>query len=187
MKIGYARVSTFEQGLHAQIDQLRQHGCEKIYQEMASGGSASRPMLDMMFSSLRRGDTVVVVKLDRLSIVLKDVLQLTAKIHEKKAEFKSINEKIDTGSPHGEQIFHAFEVVAEFERGRIRRRTMEGLSAAKARGRYGGRPFALNRDQRNEVVKLRNQGRSLSELSRLFGVSRATIARTYEVVSASVS
>ena len=187
MKIGYARVSTLEQNLDAQIDQLEQYGCEKIYREKTSGGSPSRPMLDEMFNYLRPGDTVVVVKLDRLSRSLKDLLELTARINENGADFESITEKIDTGSPHGKLIFHVFGVIAEFERDRIRQRTMEGLAAARARGRNGGRSFALNRDQRDEVVKLRREGRSLSELSRLFGVIRATIARTCEISGAIAS
>lgn len=94
-----------------------------------------------------------------------------------------MEEAIDTSSPHGKLVFHVFGVIAEFERDRIRQRTLEGLAAARARGRSGGRPFALNKDQRSEMVKMRNEGRSLSELSRLFGVSRSTIARTYDTAS----
>ncbi|MCY4142892.1 MAG: recombinase family protein [Gammaproteobacteria bacterium] len=178
MKIGYARVSTLEQNLASQVDQLQAQGCEKIYRERCSGGDRKRPVLNEMLDYLRLGDTVVVVKLDRLSRSLKDLLDLTARIDASGAQFQSLDESIDTSSPHGKLIFHVFGVIAEFERDRIRQRTLEGLAAARARGRSGGRPFALNRDQRIEVVRMRNEGRSLSELSRLFDISRATIART---------
>ena len=181
MKIGYARVSTLEQNLEAQIDLLQAHGCEKIYQERNSGGDRERPALNEILAYLRQGDTLVVVKLDRLSRSLKDLLELTARIDALGAQFQSLEESIDTSSPHGKLIFHVFGVIAEFERDRIRQRTMEGLAAARARGRSGGRPFALNKEQRNEVVRMRNEGRSLSELSRLFDVSRSTIARTCEI------
>ena len=181
MKIGYARVSTLEQNLESQIDGLQAHGCEKIYQEKGSGGGRERPVLNEMLDYLRSDDMVVVVKLDRLSRSLKDLLELTTRINALGAQFQSLEESIDTNSPHGKLIFHVFGVMAEFERDRIRQRTLEGLAAARARGRSGGRPFALNKDQRNEVVRMRNEGRSLSELSRLFEVSRSTIARTCEL------
>lgn len=181
MKIGYARVSTLEQNLEAQIDQLQAHGCEKIYQERNSGGDRERPALNELLGYLRQGDSLVVVKLDRLSRSLKALLELTARIDALGAQFQSLEESIDTSSPHGKLIFHVFGIIAEFERDRIRQRTMEGLAAARARGRSGGRPFALNKDQREEVVRMRNEGRSLSELSRLFDVSRSTIARTCEI------
>ena len=181
MKIGYARVSTLEQNLESQVDLLQARGCEKIYRERSSGGERDRPVLDELFSYLRPGDIIVVVKLDRLSRSLKDLLELAARFDTMGAQFQSLDESIDTSSPNGKLIFHVFGVVAEFERDRIRQRTMEGLAAARARGRSGGRPFALNKDQRNEVVRMRNEGRSLSELSRLFGVSRSTIARTCEI------
>ena len=180
MEVGYARVSTLEQNLESQVDRLQAHGCEKIYQEKSSGGDRERPMLNEMLDYLRPGDTVVIVKLDRLSRSLKDLLELTARIDALGAQFQSLDESIDTSSPHGKLIFHVFGVIAEFERDRIRQRTIEGLAAAKARGRSGGRPLALNKEQRYEMIKMRNEGRSLSELSRLFGVSRSTVARTYE-------
>lgn len=180
MKIGYARVSTLEQNLESQIDQLQEHGCEKIYQERTSGGDRERPVLNELLGYLRQGDTLVVVKLDRLSRSLKDLLELTTKIDALGAQFQSLEESIDTASPHGKLIFHVFGVIAEFERDRIRQRTLEGLAAARVRGRAGGRPLALNKDQRKEVIRMRDEGRSLSELSRLFAVSRSTIARTCE-------
>ena len=145
MKIGYARVSTIEQRLEAQIDQLQAHGCEKIYQERNSGGDRERPTLNEIFGYLRAGDTLLVVKLDRLSRSLKDLLELATKVDALGAQLQSLEESIDTSSRA-----------------------------------IGGRPFALNKDQRNEVVRMRNEGRSLSELSRLFDVSRSTIARRCE-------
>ena len=181
MKIRYARDPTIEQNLESQVDRLQTQGCEKIYRERSSGGDRESPVLDEMFSYVGPGEIVVVVKLDRLSRSLRGLLELSVKIDAMGAQFQSLDESIDTSSPHGKLIFHVFGVIAEFERDRIRQRTIEGLAAAKASGRSGGRPFALNRDQRSEVFKMRNEGRSLAELSRLFGVSRATIARTCQI------
>ena len=134
-----------------------------------------------MFKCLRPGDTVVVVKLDRLPGSLKDLLEQTSRIDQARGDLESITEKRDSCSPNGALIFHVIGVIAEFEWDRIRQHALERLAAARARGRNGGRLFALNRDQGNEGEKLHNQGRSLTELSRLFGVSRATIARACEV------
>ena len=101
MNIGYARVSTLEQNLEAQIDKLQAHGCEKIYQKRSSGGDRERPVLNELLSYLRQGDTLVVVKLDRLSQSLKDLLELTARIDVLGAQFQSLDKSIDTSSPHG--------------------------------------------------------------------------------------
>lgn len=127
------------------------------------------------------GDPVVVVKLDRLSSSFKDRLEQTSRINQAGRDFESITETLDIRSPRGRLIFHVFGVIAEFERGRIRQRTLDGHAATRVRGRNGERPFALNLDQRGEGMKLRHQGSSLSELSRLLRVNRVTIAGTCEV------
>lgn len=177
MKIGYARVSTGEQNLHVQTDRLRQHGCERIFEEIGSGSTRERADLTELFEYLREGDTLVVVKLDRLSRSLKDLLELVERIHETGAHLQSLSESIDTTSSAGKLTFHVFGMLAEFERERIRERTLEGLAAAKARGRSGGRPFALSVEQRREVAKMKRDGRGISELARLFKVSQQTIRR----------
>ena len=180
MKIGYARVSTGEQNLDTQVDQLRLHGCMKIYEETGTGSIRNRPELDNLLTYLRENDTVVVVKLDRLSRSLRDLLDLTDRIHSVGADLQSLSEAIDTTTSSGKLMFHIFGILAEFERERIRERTKEGLKSAKVRGRSGGRPFALNLQQRTEALRMKEEGRSIGEIAELFGVSRQTIRRLSE-------
>ena len=143
MKIGYARVSTKEQSFDLQLDALRKAGCKKIYQETVSGAKAARLQLDLMFDNLRAGDVLVIWKLDRLGRSLRHLVELVHGLMEKGAGLKSLNDPIDTTTPQGRLSFNLFASLAEFERDLIRERTQAGLSAARARGRRGGRPRGL--------------------------------------------
>jgi DNA invertase Pin-like site-specific DNA recombinase len=140
MDIGYARVSTGEQTLDLQLDALKAAGCGKVYQETASGARAERPVLDEVLSYLRKGNTLVVWRLDRLGRSLKHLIEVVAALAERGIGFKSLTEQIDTTTPGGKLIFHVFVfgALAEFERDLIRERTHAGLAAARARGRLGG-------------------------------------------------
>lgn len=179
MIIGYARVSTQEQNLDAQLDALKAAGAEKIFKEKITGKSSSRPQLEKLLEQLRGDDVVVVTKYDRLARSLKDLIQLVETIREKGAGFRSLGENVDTTSPQGRLFFHIFGSIAEFERELIVERTRDGLSAARARGRVGGRPPALSNDQRKEVMQMRDkEKRSISEIARLFKVSKDTVRRT---------
>lgn len=143
MKIGYARVSTRDQNLDLQVDALKAAGCKRIYQDVASGAKTARPALDDLLGQLRAGDVLVIWKLDRMGRSLKHLVELVGSLIERKVGLLSLNDPIDTTSAQGRLVFNLFASLAEFERELIRERTNAGLSAARARGRVGGRPKGL--------------------------------------------
>lgn len=143
MKIGYARVSTRDQNLDLQLDALKRAGCERIYQEVASGSKTARPALDELLGQLRAEDVLVIWKLDRMGRSLKHLVELVGSLIERKVGLLSLNDPIDTTNAQGRLVFNLFASLAEFERELIRERTRAGLSAARARGRVGGRPKGL--------------------------------------------
>lgn len=145
MKIGYARVSTREQNLDMQVIALEEAGCERIYEEKVSGVKAERPILNNLINQLRPGDVLVIWKLDRLGRSLKNLVQLVQQLMENNIGLCSLNDPIDTTSPQGRLIFNIFASLAEFECDVICERTLAGLSAARARGRFGGRPRGLSK------------------------------------------
>lgn len=147
MLIGYCRVSTNDQNLDSQIDELKKAGCEKIFKDIISGSKAERVGLTEMLDFVRRGDVVVVYRLDRLGRSLTDLIILVNKLNEKKINLKSLSENIDTTTSGGTLIFHIFGAVAEFEKNIIRERTRSGLNSARARGRRGGRPSLMTEDK----------------------------------------
>ena len=178
MIIGYARVSTDDQNLDAQADALKSAGAERIFADKISGVRRDRPELDALLDQLRPGDVVVVTKYDRLARSLRALLGLVETIKDRGADFRSLAEDIDTTTPAGRLVFHVFASIAQFERERIAERTKEGLEAAKARGRIGGRPPALTADQKAEVRRMRDdEHRHVSEIARLFKVSERTVRR----------
>ena len=144
MKIGYARVSTKDQNFGLQIDALQKAGCEKLHREVVSGARTERPVLDRVVDSLRTGDVLVIWKLDRLGRSLKHLVELVNTLRERGVGLQSLNDPIDTTTPQGRLSFNLFASLAEFERDLIRERTQAGLSAARARGRNGGRPKGLS-------------------------------------------
>ena len=176
MKIGYARVSTNEQSLDRQLDKLWSEGCERIFQEKVSGAKASRPELSRLFDILREGDLVIVTELSRLNRSVKDLFALTERIHAAGADLRSLKESwADTTTPQGKLIFAIFAGVAEFERDLIRQRTNEGLSAARARGRHGGRP-AVDENRIHLAIKMyQSKSCTLSEITKATGVCKATL------------
>lgn len=179
MILGYARVSTDDQNLNAQLDALKGAGAEGVFSDKLSGSSRKRPELERMLEQLREDDVVVVTKYDRLARSLKDLIDIVQEIRERGAGFRSLAEDIDTTTPAGRLVFHVFGSIAEFERERISERTREGLEAARKRGRVGGRPPALSSDQRVEVIRMhQDEGRRLTEIAELFRVSVKTIRRT---------
>src|SRR6185436_1787408 len=147
MLIGYARVSTSEQETAAQVAALKSAGCEKIFREKASGGRWDRHELQRLLGQLRKGDVVVVWKLDRLSRSLKDVLSIMEAIRQTKAGFRSLTEAIDTTTPAGRMMMQMVGSFAEFERMMLRERTKAGLDSARRDGRIGGRPPKLSPQQ----------------------------------------
>ena len=178
MLIGYARVSTSDQDTAAQSAALKAAGCEVVFREKASGGRWDRPELHKLLGELRKGDVIVVWKLDRLSRSLRDVLTIMDRIQEKKAGFRSLTEAIDTTTPAGRMMMQMVGAFAEFERAMLKERTHAGLEAARKEGRIGGRPTKLKAQQRLEIVKLVTKGKkTAADAARLFGVHPATVSR----------
>lgn len=181
MLIGYARVSTQDQNLEAQMEALRAAGCERIYQEKISGGARDRPELARAMEQLRAGDTLVVWKLDRLARSLSHLLAILQQVDGLGAGFRSLSEAVETNSAVGRMVIQMLGAIAEFERSLIRERTMEGLKAARRSGRGGGRPHALTLEQRQEVaLQVLEQGKSQAHVARLFEVGRATVQRAVQ-------
>src|SRR5918999_4642102 len=147
MLIGYARVSTTEQTLHLQQDALKKAACSKIFTDTASGAKTERKGLEQALTYVRTGDTLVVWRLDRLGRSLPHLIATMTDLEEWGIGFKSLTENIDTTTSGGKLIFHIFGVLAEFERNLTKERTQAGLTAARARGKTGGRPTALTARQ----------------------------------------
>jgi DNA invertase Pin-like site-specific DNA recombinase len=178
MLIGYARVSTNEQDAAVQVQALKSAGCEIIFREKASGGRWDRPELHRLLGQIRKGDVVVVWKLDRLARSLKDVLLIMERIQKAKGGFRSLTEVIDTTTPAGRMMMQMVGSFAEFEREVLRERTKAGLKAARKDGRVGGRRPKLKPEQQKEIVRLVTKGKkTAAEAARLFGVHPATISR----------
>lgn len=179
MLIGYARVSTSEQKLDMQNDALEKAGCEQIYSDISSGARIERPELDKCISYLRKGDVLVVWKLDRLGRSLRHLVNLVAEMVTEGIGFKSLQENIDTTTAGGKLIFHLFASLAEFERELIRERTVAGLSAARARGVNGGRPKALSKEQVKMAKRmLADHSIPIKEIIETFKISKSTLYKS---------
>jgi DNA invertase Pin-like site-specific DNA recombinase len=180
MLIGYARVSTHEQTLNLQQDQdaLTNAGCTKIFTDTASGAQTERIGLDEALNYVRNGDTLVVWRLDRLGRSLPHLISTMTDLENRGIGFKSLTENIDTTTSGGKLIFHIFGALAEFERNLIRERTNAGLTAARARGRIGGRPKALTPEQRRIAQALYDDPKnSIKDICRTLKVSKVTLYR----------
>ena len=176
MLVGYARISTDDQNLDLQRDALTQAGCKKIYTDQLSGVSVNRLGLATALEVLRRGDTLVIWRLDRLGRSLKDLIRLVEQLEQRGIGLKSLQENIDTATSGGRLVFHLFGALAEFERNLIRERTQAGLSAARARGRQGGRPKMLDADKRDLALRLyRERQHSIADICRMMGISKSTL------------
>ncbi len=176
MLIGYARVSTQDQNPDLQKDALKKAGCERVLVDKISGATSERPGYAAAMQALRKGDTLVVWRLDRLGRSLSHLLKVVKELEDRQVDLKSLHESIDTGTPTGTLIFHMFGALAEFERNLIRERTMAGLESARARGRKGGRPKALDESKREVAVKLYYEEKHTArEIADIMGISRATL------------
>lgn len=177
MLIGYARVSTDEQSLNLQIDYLKQVGCDKIYEEKMTGKTKDRPELKKALAKLKRGDTLVCLKLDRLGRSMKHLIDIVDQIKEKGCHFKT-SDGIDTSTHMGVFIFHIFGALAEMELGMIKERTRLGLNAAKARGRIGGRPKGLSKrlqDKADTIIHLYKQGMKACDIATTVEIAHASV------------
>lgn len=178
MLIGYARVSTEDQKLDLQHDALRAVGCERIFDEKISGTRARLPIREELLDYARRGDIVVVWKLDRLGRSLRDLVDVVVGLKDRGVGLRSLHESIDTTTATGKLAFHVFAALAEFETDVLRERTRAGLAAARARGSVLGRPRALGPDQVEMARTLiANPRLSARQVAAQLGVHRATLYR----------
>lgn len=174
---GYARVSTDEQDPAAQIDALRAAGCDPIFVERSSGATMRRPEWQACNRGLGRGDTLTVVRIDRLGRSLADLVSTLDDLAARGVHFRSLTEGIDTSTPLGRMFYQLAGAFAEYERALIRERTCAGIDAARAAGRRIGRPPALTNEQRALARRLRSQGEGVAAIARLLKVSPSTVRR----------
>ena len=185
MNVGYARVSTDDQHTENQIAQLKKAGCERIYKETASGGRWDRPELQACLQHLRKGDVLVVWKLDRLSRSLSDLLRILKKVDDEGAGFQSLTEHVDTTTSAGRLMMNMLGSFSQFERDMIRERTKLGLARARAAGRKGGGKHILSDKRQAEVIRQITSGeKTQADAARDERVSKATISRMMAKVDA---
>jgi DNA invertase Pin-like site-specific DNA recombinase len=184
MRIGYGRVSTRDQNPDAQEDALKEAGCDRIFVDKASGKLASRPELDKALIAAREGDQFVVTKLDRLGRSLKNLIELVDRLKEQKVGLVILDQGIDTSTNMGRMFFQILGAIAEFEHAMMVERTHDGLAAARARGRVGGRKQALKPRQvqlaQEMYDELGDDGKrkhTVQDIADELGVARTTIYR----------
>lgn len=175
---GYARVSASDQDPAAQIAALQAVGCEPIYVEQASGATMQRPQWAACNQGLGRGDTLTVVRIDRLGRSLADLVSTLDDLAARGVHFRSITEGIDTSTSLGRMFYQLAAAFAEYERALIRERTCAGIDAARAAGRRIGRPPALTDEQRALARQLHDHGEGVAAIARLLKVSPSTVRRT---------
>ena len=178
-RIGYGRVSTLDQKAEAQRDILTEAGCDRIFiDEGVSGMKASRPQLDACLEYVRKGDVLVCTKPDRLGRSVRNLIELVNGLAERGVDLVVLHQGLDTSTPAGKLLFHVLASIAEFERDIIAERTKEGLKAARARGRVGGRPVSYTPLQAKTACAMKATGEhTAAEIGRTLGVSRATVYR----------
>ncbi|MVM34995.1 helix-turn-helix domain-containing protein [Spirosoma sp. HMF4905] len=173
MIFGYGRVSTRDQNLNLQEDALTQAGCEQIFMEKITGTKKNRPELNKLRAKLRAGDTVVVWKLDRWGRSLSDLIELMNELREKQVQFKCLAVSMDTSTIEGRLIYGIFSVLSEFVRDTIVENTNAGLSAARARGRTGGRKPGLSKEadiKASAAKTLYQSGNTGNKICKMLGI-----------------
>lgn len=177
MIYGYARVSTADQNLDRQKDALTKYGIDKLFCEKMSGTKKNRPELDLMLGTIQEGDTIVIESLSRLGRSVRNLSELIDVLNEKGVRLVSLKETIDTTSSTGRLLFTILSSLAQFERDVLVERTREGLNAARARGRCGGRPKTVPKAVQKAVALYQTKQYSVTEVTDLTGVSKATLYR----------
>lgn len=177
MIFGYARVSTKDQNLDLQTDALKEAGCEEVYSEKLSGRREKKPKLEELLTKLRKGDVVVVYSLDRLGRTSKELINLLSDFKEREIQFRSIHEGIfDTTSAMGEAVFKIIAILKAMEVQVLSERTIDGLTAARARGKKGGRPKgSYNKNKAAAAVTLYKRELPISEITNSLKISRSTL------------
>jgi len=177
MLIGYARISTQDQNLELQREALTKAGCHKVFEDKMSGTRPARPGLVQALEMLRQGDTLVVWKLDRLGRSVKQLVNLVGQLHKQGAQFKSLTDAIDTGTPSGRFFFHVMASLAQMERELTVERTRAGLEVARQLGRKGGRKPKMTLSKIESAKKLLASGVPPKEVAKNLGVSVPTLYR----------
>jgi DNA invertase Pin-like site-specific DNA recombinase len=178
MKYGYARISTEDQNADLQLRALKRAGCTTILKDELSGATTKRPALRRCLNKLRKGDTLIVWKLDRLGRSLRDLIAMLDDLKQRGIKFHSLTEHIDTDTPTGRAMWQMIGVLAELERSLISERTRAGVKAAKARGVKFGRKRKLNAQQIEHARKLIDQGdHDRHTVAALFKVDPSTLYR----------
>ena len=175
MVLGYARVSTEFQCLDRQLDELNRYGIDMLFEEKYTGTKASRPEFDKLKIAARKGDTIVIESLSRLGRSLKDLLALVEDFNNKGITLVSLKEKIDISTPTGVLLLHVLSALCQFERDLTVQRTKEGLEAARARGRKGGRPSTEPKKIQKALKLYDAQTHSTKEVAELTGISVKTL------------
>ena len=176
MIFGYARVSTQDQNVDRQLDELKAAGCQKIFYEKISGTKMERPEFLRMLDQVRSGDLIIITELTRLSRSTKDLLNVVEMLEEKGVSIKSLKESwLDTSSAHGKLLFTFFAGISQFERDIISERVKSGLQAARARGRLGGRKPADPKTIDIAVRMWKSKEYSINEILKTCGISRRTL------------
>jgi DNA invertase Pin-like site-specific DNA recombinase len=179
--VGYGRISTSDQNSDAQRDALTAAGCERIFLDTASGKLARRPKLDAALDFLRPGDTLVITRLDRLGRSVRNLVDLSATLGERRVDLRVLHQGIDTSTPGGKLTFHILGAIAEFERDLISERTRDGLNAARARGRKGGRRPKMTPAKLATARNLYGaRAHTVAQIAEIIGVSRSTVHRYLE-------
>lgn len=173
--VGYARVSTAEQDLALQHDALQAAGCGKVFEDCASGAKTNRPGLQEALAYVRKGDVLVVWKLDRLGRSLSHLIETVTDLASRGVGFRSITEAIDTTTPGGRLVFHLFGALGQFERDLIRERTRAGLDAAAARGRKGGRKPVITAEKLERARSLLTKGLTVRETALRLKVGKTAL------------
>lgn len=181
--IGYARVSTAEQDSALQTDALHKAGCERVFEDTASGAKADRPGLADALAYLRNGDVLVVWRLDRLGRSLPHLIETVGALEGRGIGFRSLTESIDTTTPGGRLIFHVFGALGQFERDLIRERTKAGLTAAAARGRKGGRKPVVTADKLQRARELVANGLNVREAAARLKVGKTALYAALQAAS----
>ena len=179
LKIGYARSYTILHNLDLQEDSLEKFGCEKVFTDHMSGAKSNRPGLETAIEFVRSGDTLVVWRLDRLGRNMEDLITIVNRLNNRAVSFHSLQENItmDKSSSTGQLMFHLFAAFAEFERNLILERSAAGRAAARARGRFGGRPEKLSKSDLELMKTLIDNGTPIKTIAERWNVSRTTIYR----------
>ena len=178
MIYGYARVSTADQNLDRQMDALTNYGTVKIFCEKLSGTKKNRPELDQMLGTIQEGDTIVIESLSRLGRSVKNLAELMELLNEKGVRLVSLKETIDTTSSTGRLLFTILSSLAQFEADVLRERTREGLNAARARGRCGGRPKTDAKAVQRAIALYNTKQYSTAEIREMTGISKSTLYRS---------